>query len=154
MADVADLSVDTVLDGLRLEDIDSDDQLAESLLIEFGVWFPVEAYQRLPVFLPHVIRDASARSRGVRREAWGEPTSQGYFRDDNSLVKEAVKSLTFASPRPLYQGRRIGRSKGWVACHLWQIRRDGKRACESSLTNSFMGNLVWLPRPLARLSDL
>ena len=33
----------------------------------------------------------------------------GYLRDDNSLIKEGVKSLVIQSPREHYNGRRIGR---------------------------------------------
>jgi hypothetical protein len=138
---------------LLVDDIWLFQMLTSRLVTALGVWPHPEAFRRVPVLLPYAIRDESARGRKAGTEQWASPNSAGLLRDDNSLVKERFKTLAFQSPRSLYSGRRIGRGKGWVAAHVWQVRRDGERASRNPLTNSFLANLVWLPRDLAQLSD-
>lgn len=125
--------------------------VAARLVVALGIWFQPATYQRLPIFLPHVIRDASARKSRGGKEEWGSPSEKGLLRDDNSLIKNAVKSLRIESTRPFFNGARLG--GGWVAAHVWQVRKDGTRATIWPETNSFIPNLVWLPSWLARMSD-
>lgn len=135
------------------EDVWLFQMLTARLVTSLGVWISPDIYQRLPVLLPHVVRDESARGRKNGVEMWGSPSAAGFFRDDNSLIKELVKSLRISSPRATYNGRRIGRAGGWVASHVWQRRVDGTLASREPSTNSFVPNLVWLPRELSLLSD-
>lgn len=54
-----------------------------------GIWLPLTVYEQLPVLLPWVVHDRSARgkpSQGIP-DAWSSPDERGYLRDDNSLVK-------------------------------------------------------------------
>ena len=52
-------------------------------------------------------------------DSWGEPNAEGYFRDDNSLVKGLPRSLPVtSSSNRSYNGRRLGR--GFVASHVWR----------------------------------
>ena len=94
----------TDLDGAKVlypylqKDLQTDNiwlfqMLASRLLTALGIWMSTDVYRRIPIILPHVIRDESARSRKSGKEAWGSPDSHGCLRDDNSLIKEAVKTL-------------------------------------------------------------
>lgn len=130
-----------------------DDELACEIVAQVGIWISPRLFQRLPILLPHVVRDATARGRSSPDgEQWASPNASGYLRDDNSLVKEAVKSLRIEAPTSSYDGMCIG--QGWVAAHVWQFTADGTRATLDATTNSFVPNVVWLPRALARLSDV
>jgi hypothetical protein len=158
MPKASELSGDSVLYSYLQKELLEDDiwlfqMLTARLVTALGVWLHPDIYRSLPIILPHVIRDASARGRATGTERWAEPTADGYLRDDNSLIKEAVKRLTFSSSRPIYSGKCIGSSPGWVACHVWRMARDGTRTNVDPLLNSFVPNLVWLPSELAKLSD-
>lgn len=145
------LHAHVLLEHLRPEDID--DELACDLVSTAGIWLAPRLFQRLPILLPHVVRDTTARARtSPDGEQWGAPNAHGYLRDDNSLIKEAVKALPVESPRLGDRSYRIG--SGWVASHVWQFTVDGVRATLDATTNSFIPNMVWLPRSLARLSDV
>lgn len=145
------LHADSLVNGAEARLVDG--EAACALATQVGVWISPRVFQRLPILLPHVVRDAGARGRSsLDGEQWASPNLHGYLRDDNSLIKEAVKSLRIESPRASHDGLRIG--QGWVAAHVWQFARDGTRATVDATTNSFVPNLVWLPRSLARLSDV
>jgi hypothetical protein len=119
-----------------------------------GIWIDPLIYRSRPHLVPFAVRDAQSRSKANRAgvETWGAPDSRGYFRDDNTLVKNWVKSLDVVSREPAYNGRRIG--NGFVACHVWRgALPDGRPLHAAPLLNSFVPNLVWLPSDLARLSD-
>ncbi|MCH9681941.1 MAG: hypothetical protein K0V04_10945 [Deltaproteobacteria bacterium] len=126
-----------------------------------AVWFSVELYQRLPVLLPHVHRDNTCRRllcldpahvkgrqgrTGERRDQWSTPTTTGYVRDDNSLIKALPNSLRVESSAPGLAGRKLG--GGFVACHIWAMSD-----ATDPWQNSFVPNLVWLPRPFDLYSD-
>ncbi len=155
---VKDLRGDSVLYPYLQKELLTDDvwlfqMLTSRLISSLGVWISPDSFRSGPILLPYVVRDESARGRSGGKERWASPDPGGFLRDDNSLIKEAVKSLTFTSPRPYYDGRRIGRASGWVAAHVWQLRLDETRASRHHTTNSFVPNLVWLPRQLSQLSD-
>lgn len=141
-----------------LKDGDSAEHLSFLLVTTLAIWFPRETYQVWPVLLPHVIRDNQCRGmrRGdvvVRPEAWGEPNEFGYLRDDNSLIKSLPRSLVIRSPHfESLDGRRMGRS--FVASHIWRTTGNGRSTNQSANLNSFIPNLVWLPRQIAKLSDI
>jgi hypothetical protein len=127
--------------------------LTARLVTSLGVWLPVAVYQELPLLLPFAVRDPTARGdrRRGRPEAWGSPNPDGYFRDDNTLIKAIPRSLPITSALPFYQGRRLGR--GFTAAHVWQHHADEQRATRHPLTYSFVANLVWLPTQVALLTD-
>jgi hypothetical protein len=83
---------------------------------------------------------------GEPRDLWSTPSAQGYIRDDNSLIKTLVDSARVRSALPELDGAKL--SQGYVACHIWPMRD-----ATDPWTNSFVPNLVWLPHPLAVLSD-
>lgn len=122
-------------------------------ILRLGIWIDPKIYVARPHLVPFAIRDAQSRSKANRlgTEAWGAPDDRGYFRDDNTLIKNWVKSFVVTSPEPAYDGRRIG--NGFVACHVWRGTIDGRPLHADPLLNSFVPNLVWLPSDLARLSD-
>jgi hypothetical protein len=155
-----DLDGDSVLyhyleKELRQRDVFMFQMLVARLVTDLAIWFDPSVYDRLPILLPHVIRDEQARKRVAGVEMWASPTAEGLLRDDNSLVKESVKSLEIRAPkaRSFYAGRRLGRGGGWVAAHVWQLRSDGLRASRHPATNTFVPNLVWLPTSVAKLTD-
>lgn len=123
------------------------------LVVSLGIWLHPSVYQRLPLLVPYAVRDP--HSRGNKKlgfpDVWGAPNEDGYFRDDNSLVKDEPKSLPVASPSRLYNKHKIG--AGFVAAHVWQQFPDGARVARHPLTYSFVPNLVWLPSQVAALTD-
>lgn len=127
------------------------------LVISMSVWFPKSVYQEMPVLLPWVVRDPTCRgkrSRGqiVEPDQWGSPNSDGYLRDDNSLVKGLPRSLSiYSSAYPFINGKRLGSE--FVASHIWRNNRTGVLASRLPELNTFIPNLVWLPSQVAKLSD-
>jgi len=129
--------------------------LLERLITDLSIWLPRSLYRKLPVILPYVVRDPSCRRRRGQSEEWGSANSQGFLRDDNSLIKSIVNSFTIKSPRiKPYDGSRKGR--GFVASHVWRIVRINNSELISNrhhMLNSFVPNLAWLPRQIAKLTD-
>lgn len=122
-----------------------------------AVWFATETFQRLPILLPWVIRDANCRSKttksGKTPEEWGKPDARGFLRDDNSLIKAIPRSLQVSGP----PGSPVDKAfveKGFVACHVWREVNLEELASRDPRLNSFVPNLVWLPSQVAKLSDI
>lgn len=128
--------------------------LTARLVVALGIWFSPLTYERLPILLPYAVRDP--KCRGDRRKGipdeWGSPNREGYFRDDNSLIKGIPRSLTIKNPsNVLYDGLRIG--PGFVASHVWRVLSSGDLASRDPRTYSFVPNLVWLPTQVSKLTD-
>jgi len=131
-------------------------ELLEHLLVDLSIWIPVDFYRKLPIILPYVVRDPSCR---VKRESgedeWGAANSNGFLRDDNSLIKGIVRSFKVKSAKiSAYDGFRLG--TGFVASHIWGKVAVGNRSMISSrhyMLNSFIPNLVWLPVQISKLTD-
>jgi hypothetical protein len=147
---------DTVLYSYLQKELQGEDlflfqMITARLVTSLGVWVHPDTYARLPILLPHVVRDASARRSRGGVEAWATPDANGFLRDDNTLIKNLVKALDVESRRDSFARRRLG--NGWVASHLWRERSDGTSASRHPRTNSFVPNLVWLPSTISLLSD-
>lgn len=123
------------------------------MLVALGIWFPVEVYQELPVLVPWVVRDRTCRQSKTTQEEWSSPNEDGFLRDDNSKIKKIPKSLSVKSPHlPRLHGARMGTE--FVASHIWRQAVDkGPLVSERPLLNSFVPNLVWLPRQISKLTD-
>lgn len=142
-----------------LADNDSDDftkELIERLIIDLSIWFPADVYRQIPILLPFVIRDSSCRRKqpNSSKDEWGNANENGYLRDDNSLIKGIIKSF-FVDGRRVkdYDNKKL--ANGFVASHIWrnlQINQD-KLASTFEKTNSFIPNLVWLPKQISKLID-
>ena len=130
-------------------------EFACELVRATGIWIPIEVYRSCPVLLPWVVRDQDCRPSVTnnRPEQWGAPNQDGYFRDDNSMVKGLVRSVPVRGPRgSSMNGVRMG--KGWVASHVWRSHRGSQRSTNTDPElNTFVPNLVWLPNQIAKLSD-
>jgi len=139
---------------------DEEDQFAmellQRLLIDLSIWLPHNFYRRLPIILPYVVRDPSCRRRKKgETEEWGSANNQGFLRDDNSLIKGIVNSFIVRSPKiKSYNGLKKG--KGFVASHIWRaikIHDNESISSRHHMLNSFVPNIVWLPRQIAKLTD-
>lgn len=131
-----------------------------SLIAQTSIWFSVELYVAMPVVLPHVLRDNECRKKlcdvghrktkkgniGELRDLWSTPSPEGYVRDDNSLIKTLPKNLKIESSDAALNESTLG--SNWVACHIWPMSK-----VRDPWLNSFVPNLVWLPKPLDVLSD-
>ena len=131
-------------------------ELLERLLIDLSIWLPHNFYRKLPIILPYVVRDPSCRRRRKgETEEWGSANSQGFLRDDNSLIKGIVDSFSVQSPKiKSYDGLKRGR--GFVASHIWRVVKIHNNVLISNrhhMLNSFVPNIVWLPRQIAKLTD-
>jgi hypothetical protein len=127
--------------------------LTEELIVRLGVWWSSSGYAKLPTMTPWCIRDRSARyDQGP--ESWGAPRHDGYFRDDNSIIKKLPLPLNIITmPDHRYTGRILNRGRGFTACHIWRLLSDGGIAGTDPWLYSFMPNLVWVPKAMAPLTD-
>lgn len=127
------------------------------MIIKTAVWFPIETYQRIPVLLPWVVRDNSCRGKivGKKRvdDQWGAPNALGYLRDDNTMVKDIFKPLQVIGPKDSPVNNQFV-SKGFVASHVWREVNLEVLANKDSRLNTFIPNLVWLPKQISKLSDI
>lgn len=132
-------------------DADEFRQLTIDLIQKLGIWWSPAVYAALPVIVPWCIRDRTCRyDHGP--ESWGAPRSDGYLRDDNSIIKKLPLSLLISGPpESLYRGRKPWR--GFTACHIWRDLPNGKFAGADPWLYSFVPNLIWLPTWLAPLTD-
>jgi hypothetical protein len=127
------------------------------LVLSMSIWFPKSVYTSMPVILPWVVRDPTCRGKRakgvlVSPDAWASPNSDGYLRDDNSLVKGIPKSLRIESSMYTYlNGTHLGSE--FVASHIWRENKTGILASRIPNLNTFVPNLVWLPSQVAKLSD-
>ncbi len=138
------------------EDDEFSKELIEKFVIGLSIWLPPKLYQELPILYPYVVRDPLCRksSNPKGNEEWGSSNSEGYFRDDNTLVKETVKTFSINSPK-IREYDNVRKGKGFTASHIWrEISIEGKKlASRSHKTYSFIPNLVWLPTQISKLSD-
>lgn len=126
-------------------------QLTLDLLQTLSIWWQPSAASTLPVMTPWAIRDRRARyDQGP--EMWSAPRDDGYLRDDNSVIKKLPLPLYVIHPGAgPYDDRRPWR--GFTACHIWRETIDSGLGGTDPWIYSFMPNLVWLPTPLAALTD-
>lgn len=126
-------------------------QFTVDLFQRLSLWWHPATFRVLPTMTPWCIRDRSARyDQGP--EMWGAPRADGYLRDDNSIIKKLPLPLYVdAAERSPYGGRRPWR--GFTACHIWRDLPDGTVGGADPWVYSFMPNLVWIPTPLAPLTD-
>ena len=129
--------------------------LVEHIVADCSVWWDPMVYVECPVLLPWAVRDPKCRGNRAQNlpDQWGSPNGAGYFRDDNSLVKGLVKSLEVGGPTNGYMtNQRLGH--GWVAAHIWRDNSGDVLASRDPRLYTFTPNLVWLPRQIAKLSDV
>ena len=118
-----------------------------------SIWFHPTFYQTIPIILPFVVRDSSCRkNKQTGADEWASPNPKGLLRDDNSLVKSKVKSMLVESPDGIYKNCAIG--NGFVASHIWRQTDDiGELASRDPWLNTFVPNLVWLPKQISKMTD-
>ncbi len=135
------------------EDVWLFQSLASRLILRLGIWIHPDAYERIPWLLPYARRDPL--SRGSKRlrigDQWGSPDSEGYLRDDNSLLKGIPRSMPVQSSLAAYSDRQLDR--GFVAAHVWRTIAHDLLAARHPLAYSFIPNVVWLPSDVAKLTD-
>ena len=131
----------------NLEEVSESDLV--DLALRFAIWPSVSTYCDTPWFAPFAIRRIRVRvepnAPGVKRDLWGLPNESGYLTDDNSWIKGLILNRTLSPETNAYGGSRI--TRGVVCCHIWS------GTTTSPLLFSFVPNLVWLPKSLARYSD-
>jgi hypothetical protein len=135
------------------EDVWLFQSLASRLILRLGIWIAPEAYSRIPWLVPYARRDPL--SRGSKKlgiaDQWGSPDEEGYFRDDNSLLKGIPRSMRVQSSLAAYSGRQLDR--GFAAAHVWRTIEHQVLAARHPLAYSFIPNVVWLPSDVAKLTD-
>jgi hypothetical protein len=138
-------------EGLVGDDSPVFEQLVRDLVHRLSVWWSPEAYSLFPVIVPWAVRDRSCRY-DAGPEAWGSPRDDGCLRDDNSIIKKLPLSAVIAAPKQhRFAGKKLWR--GFTACHIWRDLPGATNGGEDPWLYSFLPNLVWLPTPLAPLSD-
>ena len=130
-------------------------QLIEHFIIDLSIWIPENLFRVNPVLLPFVVRDSSCRTKNpaTKKHEWGMANEKGFLRDDNSLIKGIFKTCPIISPEiKQYDNHHLG--NGFVACHIWrEINNTSSLASTLPITNSFIPNLVWLPKQISKLTD-
>ena len=121
-----------------------------------GIWIYPDFYQKIPVILPFAVRDPSCRKNKMTgQDEWASPNSRGLLRDDNSLVKGIIKSMPVISNGNLYKDITLG--NGFVASHIWRktshASSDAELASRNPWLNTFIPNLVWLPKQISKMTD-
>lgn len=130
------------------------DASINNALMPYAIFLDPEIARRFPVLRPGVVRDARQRLSSDpygRTDDWGRADKRGFIRDDNSLLKGLPKPLEIISKVPQLSGSKLG--TGWVASHIWRRTRSLDRANSHPWLNSFVPNLVWLPKQISKLSD-
>ena len=142
-----------ILDSDEISDFQK--KLIEHFIIDLSIWIPINLYKENPVLIPYVIRDSSCRNKNplTGKHEWGMANEKGFIRDDNSLIKGIFKSCPIDSPKIIqYNKQYLG--NGFVASHIWRkINKTDKLASTLPFTNSFIPNLVWLPKQISKLTD-
>lgn len=141
---------------LMAKDPDFAKSFIKQAINALGIWIPPDFYQKLPVILPFAVRDPSCRRNKVTGEdEWAAPNEKGLLRDDNSLVKGIVKSMPVSSKGDLY--KEITIENGFVASHIWRktanTQLSGELASRNPWLNTFVPNLVWLPKQISKMTD-
>lgn len=121
---------------------------AVDLVMRYALWIPLDTFSAAPWIAPFAVRKVrirtDSRAPGPKRDLWGMPDEDGYFTDDNSLIKPVVQRLDTSASSP-YRGSRV--TRGLVCCHLWPSTTT------DPLLFSFIPNLAWIPKTLAPYSD-
>lgn len=140
--------------------MDNNPDFAKSFIIQainaLGIWIHPDFYQKIPVILPFAVRDPSCRKNKMTgQDEWASPNNRGLLRDDNSLVKGIIKSMPVISNGNLYKGMTLG--NGFVASHIWRKTNhacsDTELASRDPWLNTFIPNLVWLPKQISKMTD-
>jgi hypothetical protein len=129
--------------------------IAQRLIATMAIWLPLETYKLWPVLLPWVVRDPTCRGKKTNGtpDNWSSPNSLGYLMDDNSLIKGLPRALSVRGPKgSRLHGSRMGND--FTAAHVWMFTKNKKRTTYDPHLNSFVPNLVWLPRQVAKLTDI
>jgi hypothetical protein len=127
----------------------SEDEVID-LIIRFAIWPVTDSYINAPWVARFAVRRqrhrTDERAPGEKRDLWGMPDEMGFFADDNSLLKSAYKNLDITGLQNPYKTAKL--STGLVCCHIWS------GTTSDPLLFSFLPNLVWLPKSLARFTDV
>ena len=144
----------------KLNDEKYSNKKVVKILIDFlGIWLPVDYYTQLPIARRVVVRDPKCRPHGKKSErttdVWGTPNSDALLLDDNSLIKGIVHGM------PVVNGRNVEIGTidaGFVASHIWRhvkgMETNDDLASRDPVQNSFIPNLLWLPREVSKMTDV
>ena len=111
------------------------------------IWLEPEFYINLPIILPYSVRERTSsydRLKKDKKDNWGSANSSGFVIDDNTDIKDFIRSSEVKNSRYYYKHKPY---TGFIACHVWE------NTTENPKLFSFIPNLVWLPTPIASLSD-
>jgi hypothetical protein len=126
-----------------------DDEIV-NLILKFGIWMSIDSYKKSPWIARYAIRTLRPRIDnrilGEKRDLWGMPSVEGYFTDDNSLIKGIYKKMRVIGKHNPY-GESIINS-GLVCCHVWPGTTKDPQLF------SFIPNLIWVPKSLSRYTDV
>lgn len=126
-----------------------DDEIV-NLILKFGIWMSIDSYKKAPWIARYAIRTLRPRIDnrflGEKRDLWGTPSVEGYFTDDNSLIKGSYKRMRVIGKHNPYGESII--TSGLVCCHVWPSTTKDPQLF------SFIPNLIWVPKSLSRYTDV
>lgn len=112
-----------------------------------SIWLEPDFYINMPIILPYSVRERTSsydRLKKNGKDNWGSANRNGYVIDDNTDIKDYIRSSEIKNSRYYTKHKPY---TGFIACHIWE------NTTENPKLFSFVPNLVWLPTPIAGLSD-
>ncbi|MGC9781269.1 MAG: hypothetical protein HZR80_18655 [Candidatus Heimdallarchaeota archaeon] len=117
------------------------------IIQHLSIWLEPEFYINLPIILPYSVRERTSsydRLKKDKKDNWGSANKNGYVIDDNTDIKDFIRRSEVRNSKYYYKNKPY---TGFIACHIWA------NTTENPKLFSFIPNLVWLPTPIAGLSD-
>jgi len=118
-----------------------------SIIQNLSIWIKPSFYSKLPHILPYSVRERSSsfnRLKKDEKDNWGSANENGFVIDDNTDIKDFIRRSTVKNSK-FYANHNP--YTGFIGCHIWENTTSNPRLF------SFIPNLVWLPTPIAGLSD-
>jgi len=118
-----------------------------SLIQNLSIWLKPSFYTKLPHILPYSLRERSSsygRLKKSEKDNWGSANKNGFVIDDNTDIKDFIRRTVVKNSK--YYANHVPYT-GFIGCHIWENTTSNPKLF------SFIPNLVWLPTPIAGLSD-
>lgn len=112
-----------------------------------SIWLEPEFYINMPIILPYSVRERTSSYDRLKKDGkdnWGSANRNGYVIDDNTDIKDFIRRFEVKNSSYYYKHNPY---TGFIACHIWE------NTTENPKLFSYIPNLVWLPTPIAGLSD-
>lgn len=120
-----------------------------SLVNNCAIWIQPADFRKLPIVYPHKIRRGEKEQQQTRPQSQSQKQEvkwdkRGFILESNPIASQLQKKNIIGG---FLKGEKIKGSSGYIACHIWY-----KTTLAPPLF-TYIPNIVWLPRIIARMSD-